>query len=106
MKSFEDVLEDHSYPYQVTTIVSHFMWCEEMSSLSKKGISQVIIHVHNMKKRLAKRLELLTTRIDSFGPEEKNEKKRTICKIQHLMYCMEYLEDYEDDRTEEIIRYN
>ena len=106
MKSFEDVLEEHSYPYQVTTIVSHFMWCEEMASLSKKGISQVIIHVHNMKKRLAKRLELLTTRIDSFGPEEKNEKKRTICKIQHLMYCMEYLEDYEDDRTEEIIRYN
>ena len=22
------------------------------------------------------------------------------------MYCMEYLDDYEDDRTEEIIRYN
>ena len=106
MKSFEDVLEDHSYPYQVTTIVSHFMWCEEMSSLSKKGISQVIIDVHNMKKRLAKRLELLTQRIDTFGPEERNEKRRTICKIQHLMYCMEYLEDYEDDRTEEIIRYN
>ena len=105
-KSFEDVLEDHSYPYQVTTIVSHYMWCEEMSSLSKKGISQVIIDVHNMKKRLAKRLEILTDRIDTFGPDEKNERKRTICKIQHLMYCMEYLEDYEDDRTEEIIRYN
>ena len=105
-KNFEDILEDHSYPYQVTTIVAHHLWCEEMSSLNRKGITQVIIDVHNMKKRLGNRLEELTKRIDTFGPDDKLTKKRTICKIQHLMYCMEYLDDYEDDRTEEIIRYN
>ena len=67
-KNFEDILEDHRYPfqvlfhasakmklsYQVTTIVAHFLWCEEMSSLNQKGVTGVIIDVHNMKKRLAK----------------------------------------------------
>ena len=101
-RKFEDVLDDHKYPYQVTTIVAHYLWCEEMASLSKKGISQVIIDVHTMKKRLTNRLELLTKKIDCV---DLIERKRAICKIQHLMYCVEYLEDYEDDRTEEIIRY-
>jgi hypothetical protein len=49
-----------------------------------------------------RRLEELTQKIDS---ADILEKKRTICKIQHIMYCMEYLEDYADDRSEEIIRY-
>ena len=102
MKKFEDVLEDHRYPFQVTTIVAHFFWCEEMASLSKKGVSEVIIEVHNMKKRLVKRLQELSTKTEV---DDLIERKRAICKIQHLMYCVEFLDDYEDDRTEEIIRY-
>ena len=99
---FEDVLEDHKYPYQVTAIIAHFLWCEELLNLSKRGITQVIMDIHNMKKRLTMKMTKLNDAIkDSTG----TERLRSIAKLQHMMYWVEYLDDWEDDRQEEIIRY-
>ena len=99
---FEDILDDHKYPYQVTAIVAHFIWCEELSSLNKKGLTEVIMDVHNMKKRLSDKLQTLTTKIEHLSGLEK---KREIAKVQHIMYWVEYLDNWEDDKQEEIIRY-
>ena len=101
-KLFEDVLDDHKYPYQVTAIIAHYMWCEELLSFSRKGISEVIMDVHNMKKRLTKKLVKLNDNIMSMSGLEK---LRAIAKVQHIMYWVEYLDNWEDDRQEEIIRY-
>ena len=101
-RSFEEVLDDHKYPYQVTAIIAHYLWCEELVSFSKRGISQVIMDVHNMKKRLAKKMtELNETIRESSGIL----RQRSIAKLQHMMYWIEYLDNWEEDRQEEIIRY-
>jgi dynein heavy chain len=101
-RQFEDILDEHKYPYQVTAIIAHYFWCEELAGLHKKGLTEVIMDVHNMKKRLSDKLHFLTENIEHMNGLEK---KREIAKVQHIMYWVEYLDNWEDDKQEEIIRY-